>query len=191
VRYVFFVFSLLLGPLLEFLILMAGATPVGRCATSAGACATSLAADHGKRRSIPAPDFSLPTPDGEQVTLSQYRGRVVLLDFWATWSKPCLDTMRELDKLHVELAPRGFTVLGVAIDDDAKQVEKRLAKHPVSYPIALDGGDAPVWAAYRVRTVPTTFLVDRAGCVVQQWTGEVPLATVRDAVLAALAEAAR
>lgn len=127
----------------------------------------------------PAPKFAVKQLTGEAVALDSLRGKVTLLDFWATWCAPCLKSMPELQALHVKYGKRGFGVLGVSIDegDPAKvtpKVKKFVAAKKISYPIAIDDDMKPAWEAYRVKAVPAAFLIDREGRVVAQWTGAAP-----------------
>ena len=120
----------------------------------------------------PAPTFTLRDLGGNEVTLEGLRGRVVLLDFWATWCAPCLKSMPELEALHRRLGAKGLTVLGVSIDEDGPAKVRKFAKaRKVTYPIAIDSAEAPAWADYRVKAVPAAFLIDRDGRIVAQWTG--------------------
>lgn len=120
----------------------------------------------------PAPAFAFTTLDGRAVSLDSLRGRPVLLDFWATWCAPCVKSMPELEAVHRRWAARGLTVLGVSIDEGGDAlVRKFVAKRKVTYPIAVDAAQDPVWAAYRVKSVPAAFLIDGEGRIVAQWTG--------------------
>ncbi|MBK7190063.1 MAG: redoxin domain-containing protein [bacterium] len=127
----------------------------------------------------PAPAFTATTPDGGAIALADFAGKVVLVDFWATWCKPCVKMMPRLQELHTAWADSGFMVLGVSVDeieegnDRAAKVAAFTAKHGVHYPVCIDGGETPAWSTYRVKAVPAMFLIDRAGNIVAQWTGEV------------------
>lgn len=122
----------------------------------------------------PAPNFTVKNLSGETATLEKFRGKVVLLDFWATWCKPCVKSMPALQQLHERYSGRGFTVLGVSTDVNAEKVVPRfIAKRKISYPIFLDSETEPAWEKYRVIVVPMLFLIDRKGQIVQQWTGEI------------------
>lgn len=123
----------------------------------------------------PAPAFALRDLEGGEISLAGLRGRVVLLDFWATWCAPCLKSMPELEALHRRYGAKGLTVLGVSTDEGGPEKVRRFAKaRKVTYPIALDDEWAPAWADYRVRAVPSAFLIDREGRIVAQWTGAAP-----------------
>lgn len=124
----------------------------------------------------PAPAFTATTPEGGDVALSDFAGQVVLVDFWATWCKPCVKMMPRLQQLHTALADSGFAVVGVSVDEDddrAEKIAKFTAKHGIRYPVWLDSAETPAWSLYRVKAVPAMFLIDRDGQIVAQWTGEV------------------
>ncbi|MCA9728556.1 MAG: redoxin domain-containing protein [Candidatus Eisenbacteria bacterium] len=121
----------------------------------------------------PAPAVQLRSLDGASVSLDQYRGRVVLLDFWATWCKPCVKAMPELAKLQERFGGRGFTVLGISIDEKPEKVPPFLEKRHLPYPVLLDTTDEPAWSSFRVKSIPAVFLLDRKGAVQAQWIGDV------------------
>jgi thiol-disulfide isomerase/thioredoxin len=119
-----------------------------------------------------APGFELVSLAGDTLSLERLRGQVALVDFWATWCVPCRKSMPELSALQAKWAERGFTVVGISIDEDReKEVKRFLEKTPVAYPVAIDDKADPAWADYRVKAVPAAFLVDRDGRIVAQWTG--------------------
>ncbi len=129
----------------------------------------------------PAPAFALKNTSGKEKTLAGLKGQVALIDFWATWCAPCVKAMPDLQKLHDRFAGKGFTVVGVAIDEDGmKSVAPFLAKRKFTYPILLDTEN--VWQSYGVRAVPALFLVDKSGRIVRQWTGKVDKKEVERAV---------
>ncbi|MDX1931743.1 MAG: redoxin family protein [Capsulimonadales bacterium] len=143
----------------------------------------------------PAPAFSLPTATaaaGEKVTLTGLAagGKVLLVDFWATWCGPCVKAMPELQRLHQKYAAGGkFSVVGVSIDEEgAKKVGPFLAKQKTkyTYPILLDAAaDAPVWQQWGVKAVPSVILV-KDGQIVRHWAGKVDLKEVEKAVAEAV-----
>ncbi len=131
----------------------------------------------------PAPDFALNNLADEKVSLKNFRGNVVLLDFWATWCKPCVKSMPVLQKLHDQFAPKNFIVLGISTDEDGKKkVEPFIKKHQIAYPILLDAEENPAWEAYKVKVIPLMFLVDPKGQIVRQWVGEADMKEVERAV---------
>lgn len=124
----------------------------------------------------PAPDIVVETLDGQDVTADEFDGKVVLVDFWATWCKPCRKSMPELQRLYDEHADDGFTIMGISIDEEkdrTKRVSKYLDKYDISYPIYADAKATPAWLTYRVKAVPAMFLIDREGQIVRQWLGTV------------------
>lgn len=122
----------------------------------------------------PAPQFSAKTTTGEMLDPGAYHGKVILVDFWATWCKPCHEMMPDLQKLHNKFAEKGLVVLGISIDekdDAAKKVAKFLKKKDISYPIYLDVDENPAWEAFHVPAIPATYLINRQGEIVAQWIG--------------------
>jgi thiol-disulfide isomerase/thioredoxin len=138
-------------------------------------------------RPVPVADMKLTDLSGAPVTWERFKGQVVLVDFWATWCVPCRKSIPELVALHERWAGRGFTVLGLAIDEDGeKKVKKFAADKKINYPVALDTGKTPVWGRFRVKAIPAAFLVDGEGKIVAQWTGVPPTAEAVEEKLAAL-----
>lgn len=115
----------------------------------------------GLKQSI-APDFTLKTLDGENLRLSEFRGDVVLINFWASWCGPCRQEMPVLSKLHDKYRALGFTVLGVNVEQDSGKARKLLRETPVSFPVLLDN-ESVVSKQYDVVAMPSTVLVDRDG----------------------------
>lgn len=135
----------------------------------------------------PAPSFAVTALDGRKLSLADYRGKPLYLDFWATWCAPCVKVIPELQKLYDDFSGRGLAVLGVSIDEGGmKKVKAFAAARRIGYPLALDDRTPSAWEAYRVKAVPAAFLIDAEGRVVRQWTGRVDPAEVRAAVEALL-----
>lgn len=133
----------------------------------------------------PAPAFSLKDLTGKTVSLADYKGKVVLVDFWATFCSPCVKAMPKLQRLHDQNADKGFAVIGIATDEEGeKLVRPMVAKTRVRYPILLD--NAGTWKAYGVETLPALFLVDRSGRIIQRFGGGADHKTIEAAVEKAL-----
>jgi cytochrome c biogenesis protein CcmG/thiol:disulfide interchange protein DsbE len=111
-----------------------------------------------------APDFSLQTPDGETVALSDLRGQVVLINFWATWCGPCRAEMPAIQHVYDEYANQGFTVLAINIQEGEGQVAPFVDQFELTFPVLLDR-DGSVFTRYQGRALPTTLFIDRTGVV--------------------------
>ena len=123
----------------------------------------------------PAPGFSLESVQHTRVELEQYRGKVVLLNFWATWCGPCKVEMPRFMEWQKEYGARGLQVIGVSIDDSAAPARALVEKLHLNYPVVM--GDAKLGERYGgVLGVPVTFLIDRAGSVRARFDGEEHLA---------------
>ena len=119
----------------------------------------------------PAPTFSLPTIDeAEKISLSDYRGKVIYLDFWASWCAPCRISLPLLNELYIELGTEDFTVLAVNIDEDITNARRFLQRYPVKYPILVDTS-ASVAEAYDLRAMPTSFIIDQNGNIAYTHVG--------------------
>jgi peroxiredoxin len=119
-----------------------------------------------------APDFVLTTLDGREVRMSDYRGHVVFLNFWATWCGPCKVEMPAMERLYREYRRQGFAILAVSSDPEGAAVTRPFRDSlGLSFTIAHDP-DAVVMRMYGVRTLPHTFLVDRHGVITHQIFGE-------------------
>ena len=111
----------------------------------------------------PAPAFQLSGRGGKTIDLSQFKGQVVMINFWASWCKPCRDEMPLLEDIYKKYKPMGFTLVGVNVEPDAKGAEAWLSKQkPVSFPIVFDT-DSKVSKMYKVAVMPSTVFVDRKG----------------------------
>ncbi len=111
-----------------------------------------------------APDFVLKSSGGENLRLSEYRGDVVMINFWATWCGPCRQEMPLLDDLYNRYERVGFILLGVNIDDDSRRAMKMIDELGVSFPVLFDESKE-VSKLYAVSAMPVTILVDREGTV--------------------------
>jgi peroxiredoxin len=111
-----------------------------------------------------APDFALKSSTGENLRLSEFRGDVVLINFWATWCGPCRQEMPLLDELYRRYERVGFSLLGVNIDDDSRKAMTMISDLGVNFPVLFDSTKA-VSKLYQVDAMPVTVIVDRDGTV--------------------------
>lgn len=109
-----------------------------------------------------AEDFALPTPDGLGFKLSGQRGKVVLVNFWATWCPPCLEEMPAMERLWRRHKDAGFVLVAISLDGDPKKVPPFVSSHKFSFPVALDP-KMTVAEKYGVRALPSSFVIDRTG----------------------------
>ena len=110
----------------------------------------------------PAPDFQLTSAAGTPVNLAQYKGQVVMINFWASWCGPCRTEMPVLEQLHKKYKPMGFTMIGVNVEPDSATAVNWLKATPVTFPILFDT-DSKVSKLYAVSGMPSTVIVDRKG----------------------------
>ncbi len=132
-----------------------------------GLALTAIAATSAASSNLtgqPAPDFALRSSTGENLRLSEYRGDVVMINFWATWCGPCRQEMPLLDDLYNRYQRVGFNLLGVNIDDDSSRAMDMMAELGVNFPVLFDDRKE-VSRMYDVDAMPVTILVDREGNV--------------------------
>ena len=112
----------------------------------------------------PAPAFSLPARGGSTIDLSQFKGQVVMINFWASWCVPCRQEMPLLDSIYKKYKPLGFTLLSVNVEPEQKDAENFLKQTPVTFPVVFDA-KSKVSGLYNVQGMPTTVFIDRKGNV--------------------------
>lgn len=127
-----------------------------------------------------APDVQLEMLNGERKALSDYKGKVVVLDFWATWCAPCQFTMPKLEEFYQRHKKNDVVVIGVAVDiADPNQVRDFVGSRSVTYPIAMDHlGEAK--SAYQVTSLPTLLVIDRNGVIAWRMEGYDPQNTEKE-----------
>jgi thiol-disulfide isomerase/thioredoxin len=115
-----------------------------------------------------APDISLPTPAGDTLHLASLKGKVVLLDFWASWCGPCRASNKQLVKTYAKFKDKGFEIYSVSFDEEKPQWEKAIRKDKISWLQVNDnrGFDAQTAADWRINQIPTSFLIDKDGKLV-------------------------
>jgi peroxiredoxin len=120
----------------------------------------------------PAPEFALKDGSGKTVKLADYRGKVLLLDFWATWCTGCKQEIPWFAQFQETYGAKGFAAVGVSMDDGGWTILKPfLASHPIPYPIVL--ADEDIAKRYAIDSMPDTFLIDRHGKVAASYRGQV------------------
>ena len=109
-----------------------------------------------------AEDFTLATRGGGTFKLSEHRGKVVMVNFWATWCPPCLEEMPAMERLYRQQKDAGFTLVAVSVDTDSKKIAPFVAEHKLTFTVGLDP-KMDLANAYGVRALPSSFLVGRDG----------------------------
>jgi len=123
-----------------------------------------------KTSSAMAPDFTLKTLDGKEIALSQFKGKVILLDFWATWCGPCRESTPHLIQLYKAHRESGFELIGMSVDKgDDKVVRNFVRSMDIPYPIVI--APEELVKNYRVTGIPTTFLIDKEGKIRERTAG--------------------
>jgi peroxiredoxin len=131
-----------------------------------------------------APDFSIVTDSGRKVSRSDFGGRLLVLNFWATWCPPCIEEMPSLDEFQKRLGPQGVVVVGVSVDRSEKAYRDFLQRAKVSFLTARDP-EAGISADYGTFKYPETYVIDASGKVVQKhigpmlWTDEKLISDIR------------
>ena len=126
---------------------------------------------HGGLVGKQAPDFTLLDMQGRQVSLSQFRGKVVILNFWATWCPPCRKEMPSMERLYRDFKEKDMVMLAVNVDENGKQaVREFLRRMPYSFPILLDNENI-AQNSYGVFRFPESFVIDRNGVVIEKIIG--------------------
>jgi len=121
-------------------------------------------------RELSSPEFELEDLAGKKAALSFWRGKLVLLNFWATWCPPCRAEMPSLELLYRDLKNEGFELVAVDLQEDRKEVQGFQAELGLSFPILLDR-DGRVGSRYGVRNIPTSYLLDREGLILGRLIG--------------------
>jgi peroxiredoxin len=126
----------------------------------------------GLAKSMIAPDFTLDDIEGNSHTLSGYRGKVVLVDFWATWCPPCVVEIPHFVKLYNKYKEKGFVILGVSLDTDEKRLRDFIEEKEMEYPVLVNAGKVSV--IYAVEAIPTAYMIDKEGRIAGKFVGYRP-----------------
>ncbi|MGD9563120.1 MAG: TlpA family protein disulfide reductase [Pyrinomonadaceae bacterium] len=146
-------------------------------------CALFTLETRGQRAQVP--DIKMATIDGKVWTFSNLRGKVVILNFWATWCAPCRTEVPYLVALGNRHKKEGLEIAGISLDEDVSLVPKFIAEYKVNYPVLIPDPASP-WR--KLDNTPTTLLIDRQGKLIQRYIGAVPEETLRTDTISALAE---
>lgn len=167
------------------LAVMSGIFAVGGCSKekkSGEETTTQSAPAQGNY--IPAPDFALPDLDGKTVKLSNFRGKVIILDFWATWCRPCVMEIPSFVKLQKKYKD-DLVVIGVDLDTkrSVDYIKNFADKHDMNYTIVLGMADPSIIQKYgNIRSIPTTFFIDRNGYIREKLIGVHSYGTLEEVV---------
>lgn len=126
--------------------------------------------DAAPRPGQPTPDFNVSTITGQAISYENYRGRVLILDFFATWCQPCRESIPHLVEMNRKYGRQGLHILGLNVDEDSDRVVKAFTdEFKVNYPLALVGNSTMV--GFGVRSVPVIFLIDKKGSIAEIYRG--------------------
>ncbi|WDT76921.1 MAG: TlpA disulfide reductase family protein [Candidatus Manganitrophus sp.] len=139
-----------------------------------------------------APGFSLPAPQEGKVSLEEFKGKVVLINFWASWCTPCQEELPELQKIYQKYQERGFEVIGINIDKKQVNAEKLIQRFNLTFPVGLDPESSTI-REYKGRSMPMSYLIDRQGAIRELFFGfnRKKLAGMEKSIVEALDEAAK
>ncbi len=122
----------------------------------------------------PAPNFALTDLNGKKVSLSEYKGKVVILNFWATFCGPCKEEMPSLNNLFISFKKDGLIVLAVSTDDSEKPVQSFIKAKGITFTVLIDKDQQVFFDRYAVLGLPTTYIIDRDGIIREKILGDRP-----------------
>lgn len=126
---------------------------------------------------FPAPTFTFPGLDGKNVSLADYKGKVVFLNIWATWCPPCREEMPSMEKLHEQLKDEDFEILAVSIDaSGSKDIAPFMKQHQLTFPVLLDTAGT-IQKLYGTTGVPESFIIDKTGSIEKVIIGPIDWST--------------
>src|SRR5208283_1246283 len=119
-----------------------------------------------------APDFTLNDVHGKKISLSAFKGNIVILNFWATWCGSCKAEMPSLNNLYLEFKNKGLAVLAISIDPEENPVLSFIAEKKLAFPVLMDKSKEVYFDSYAVMGLPATFIIDRKGVIIEKSMGE-------------------
>ncbi|MDF1511411.1 TlpA disulfide reductase family protein [Robertmurraya sp. DFI.2.37] len=166
---------------LTFLVLLAIGISYGikepETENKSDAAAIPVSLDQGPEVGSKAPDFELPTLDGQMIRLSDLKGKKIMVNFWTTWCPPCKAEMPDMQKFYTEEGNQ-IKILAVNIDTDY-DVAGFVKEMKINFPILLDN-DEKVMKQYRILTIPTTFFIDESGTIQNKFIGAMSIDKMRE-----------
>ncbi len=118
-----------------------------------------------------APEFSLPTLSGGKISLSDYRGKVLFINFWATWCATCKVEMPSMQRLYDRYRDKGFEMITISVDKDQSLIQPFMDEYKLTFPVLLDPDSEVAKKSYKTTGVPETFIVNKAGIIVHKAIG--------------------
>ena len=147
------------------------------CASTAGGDPAPATPPVGLRVGNTAPDFTLKSLEGDTVSLSDYRGQPILVNFWATWCGPCVIELPEMQETYETYRERGFVILAVDVQEGASRVQSFVDARGLTFPVLLDA-EGQVAHSYRIRGLPTSYFVHSDGTILGTQIGPVDRAWI-------------
>lgn len=137
---------------------------------AASTLAVSALADAAPRPGQPAPNFKVISTSGQAISEENYRGRVLILDFFATWCQPCRQSMPHLVEMNRKYGKQGLQILGLSVDEEGERAVKKFTEEfRINYPLAMAGDHTTV--DFGIRSVPVMYLIDKKGNIVEVYRG--------------------
>jgi len=124
------------------------------------------------REGIDPTEFTLPLLDGTRITLSQYKGKVVFLNFWAEWCGPCRSEMPSIEAVYQKLKDKGLVVLAVNLGDSRNKISAFMNEYKLNFPAVIDERSA-TGSYYNIQAIPTTYIIDRRGLIIARLVGSI------------------